>query len=365
MADQGGERTEKATPKKRRDARERGQVLKSAEVNHALSLLILFGALYMLSTFILNRALTLVQRSFSSENLVRPPMDGGQLQQIALESLWSLVLMALPILGVALLSGLLVNYLQVGFLFTTKTLAPKFSRINPMEGFKRIFSVRTIAELMKSLLKVGIIVWVAVSIIEPKIHEIPNMLSVAPWQAFGYVLGLAAELGMKISLALLILALADYFFQWWQYEKDLRMTKQEIKDEYKLTEGDPQIKGQIRQKQRQMATMRMMQSVPEADVVITNPTHYAVALRYQDGLDAAPVVLAKGKDHIALRIREIASQHGIERVENRPLAQALFASCEVGDAIPEQLYQAVAEVLAYVYRMKRGGKKPPVGGGQT
>lgn len=354
--DQGGERTEKATPKKRRDARERGQILKSTEVNHALSLLILFGALYILHNLIYGNALALLQRALSEQNLVREPLDGGALYEVVLQSLGSLALMALPILGVALLCGLLVNYVQVGFLFTTKALMPKFSRISPIQGFKRIFSVRTLAELLKSLLKVGVIVWVTVSVLQPKLKELPNYLAVPPWESFGYALGLAGELGLKISLALLVLALADYLFQWWQYEKDLRMTKQEVKDEYKLTEGDPQIKGQIRQKQRQMAAMRMMQSVPEADVVITNPTHYAIALRYQDGRDAAPVVLAKGKDHLALRIREIASQHAIERVENRALAHALYASCEVGDAIPEQLYQAVAEVLAYVYRMKQGNR---------
>lgn len=356
---QGGERTEKATPKKRRDARERGQVLKSTEINHALSLLILFGALYILHGFIYHHALELIQTALSEQNLMRPSMNGGELYQVAIQSLRSLALMSLPILGVALFSGLLVNYVQVGFLFTTQTLMPKFSRISPIQGFKRIFSMRTLVELVKSLLKISVILWVTVSTLQPKLPEVPNMLAVSPWDSFGYALGLAGELGLKISLALLILALADYLFQWWQYEKDLRMTKQEIKDEYKLTEGDPQIKGQIRQKQRQMAAMRMMQSVPEADVVITNPTHYAIALRYQDGTDSAPVVLAKGKGHLALRIREIASQHGVERVENRALAHALYASCEVGDAIPEQLYQSVAEVLAYVYRMKQGNRPHP------
>jgi len=254
-------------------------------------------------------------------------------------------------------AGVLVNIIQVGFLFTTKPLAPKFSRVNPLAGFKRLFSIRSIVELVKSLAKVAIIVLLCYGDIEKFLGNLPISMMSFPIETIDFTMRTAFSMGLKVAMFTLAVGVGDFAFQSWKYEKDMRMSKQEVKDEYKTMEGDPKIKGKIRQKQRQMAAMRMMQSVPDADVVITNPTHYAIALAYDESVSAAPVVLAKGKDLIAAKIKDIAHAHGIETVENRPLAQALYAVCEVGDPIPATLYQAVAEVLAMVYNLKRPQKR--------
>jgi flagellar biosynthesis protein FlhB len=240
----------------------------------------------------------------------------------------------------------------VGFLFTAKALRPKMSRINPKEGFKRIFSVRSLAELVKAVLKIAALGWVAWGEYVANLSRFPEMAEQGLLQGAALMADMAINIAFKMALVLLALAAADYFYQWWRREKELRMTKQEIKDEFKLTEGDPQTKSRIRQKQRQIGMMRMMQSIPTANVVITNPTHYAIALRYKEGRDAAPVVVAKGKDFVAQRIKEEARKYGVEMVENRPLAQALYVYCDIGDSVPKDMYKAVAEVLAYVYRLK-------------
>jgi flagellar biosynthetic protein FlhB len=264
----------------------------------------------------------------------------------------SIATIAAPLLALALVIALAANIAQVGFLFSAKALRPKMSRINPMEGFKRIFSSRSLAELLKAVLKIVALGWVAWGEYVANLPKFPDLSSQGLLQASSLMTSIAMGIAFKMALVLLAIAAADFFYQWWRRERELRMTKQEIKDEYKLTEGDPQTKGRIRQKQKQIGMMRMMQSVPTANVVITNPTHYAIALRYREGSDAAPVVVAKGKDFVAQRIKEEARKYGVEMVENRPLAQALYVYCDIGDAIPKDMYKAVAEVLATVYRIK-------------
>jgi flagellar biosynthetic protein FlhB len=261
-------------------------------------------------------------------------------------------------LGTALAAGVIINVLQVGFLFTTKTLSPKLDRISPIKGFSRVFSIRTLTELVKSVLKVTVLGYIAYTSYRKLLAEFPNYIGRDIHGLFLSTMELAFTIALKMAAAFALIAAGDYLFQWWKFEKDMRMTKQEVKDEYKMTEGDPQIKSKIRQKQRQMSAMRMMAQVPTADVVITNPTHYAVALKYEDGVSDAPTVVAKGKDFLARKIRETAAEHGVEMVENKTLARALYESCELGDTIPPEFYQVVADILVYVYRKKRGPARP-------
>ena len=350
----GGERTEKATPKKRKDARERGQVRKSTELVTAIMLLALFGALRFLGPSIWERmgALTksvLTGQYFSGEVLCASDIP-RLLAQVSLDFAW----MILPLLAVALVVGVASNLLQVGFLFSTKALQPKMNRLNPLSGLKRMFSIHTLYELAKSILKVILIGVIAYNQYLAAVDQFSASAQMAPAEAIKIIWLLITDMGLRIGIALLLLSGLDYFYQWWKYEKDLRMTKYEVKLEYKQQEGDPQVKGRIKQKQRQMAMMRMMQAVPEADVVITNPTHYAVALKYDETKAPAPLVTAKGQDFVAQKIKEVAREHGVEIVENKAVAQGLYALCEIGSEVPFELYQAVAEVLAYVYKLRKG-----------
>jgi flagellar biosynthetic protein FlhB len=258
----------------------------------------------------------------------------------------------LPVSGLIMIAGLAINYWQVGFLFTTKPIIPRLSRINPIEGLKRVFSKRALVELLKSLLKLAIIIFISY---HDFMSNMGVMVQFAQWnvnKSFLKVADMAFGIGIKIALVLLILAVFDYFYQWWEYEKSLRMTKQELKDEYKEVEGHPLIRSKIREKQRQIGMRRMMQEIPRADVVITNPVHFAVALCYEPKENDAPVVVAKGQDYLALKIKEVAREHGVFIVENKPLAQMLYKSTDIGQAIPPELFHAVAEVLAFVYSAK-------------
>ncbi len=347
---QSGERTEKATPKRRREARQRGQVRKSAEVNIAFILLVDFGVLAIFGNYIADNLTAFLKAFFGGT--VPAMLDPTTVGNLFLDAMLHFAMVVAPILAASVISAVLINVVQVGFLFSTKAAAPKFDKINPIKGFKRIFSVRSLIELLKNILKIVIVAWLAYGEYQAQLGSMPNMMALNVADASRAMVSLLTGLAFKLGFALLIFAAFDYMYQWWRYEKDLRMTKQEIRDEYKITEGDPQTKGRIRQKQRQISSLRMMHSVPQADVVVTNPTQYAIALQYDDKQHKAPVVLAKGKDNLARRIREIATEHHIEMVENKPLAQALYFYCEVGDEVPEDLYKAVAEILAYVYRLK-------------
>lgn len=350
---QSGEKTERATPKKRRDAREKGQVLKSTEVNTAVSLLTMFGTLKLLSGFITGHTASLVTLCLSPEFAgVASDLAYQNMFPLLTRMLYHACMILAPLLLCAMVIGVCTNVLQVGFLFNPKSLMPKFSRISPMQGFKRIFSSRTIAELVKSVLKVVVLGYLVYDEYIANMASLPGMMAMELPRAVGQMVDIIFSIGFKAGMALLAIAAADFLYQWWVFEKDLRMTKQEVKDEYKMTEGDPKIKSRIRQKQREMGMMRMMQAVPQADVVITNPTHYAVALQYKEDKMAAPTVIAKGKDQVAFRIREKAAEHDIRIIENRPVAQSLYFHCEVGDPIPEAMYQAVAEILALVYRAR-------------
>lgn len=353
----GGERTEKATPKKRRDARERGQVRKSNELVTAAMMLLLFGALRLLGPGMWERMAALMRAGLTGQLFMGEALEPGEIPRVlargSLEMGWAM----LPILGVAFLGAAAINLIQVGFLFSSKALEPKLDRLNPLKGFQRIFSAHTLYELGKSILKIILIGFIAYGKYTAAMERFREVAWKDPALAGGLILFLITDAGLSVGLALLVMAGVDYFYQWWRYEKDLRMTKYEVKLEYKQQEGDPQVKGRIKQKQRQMAMMRMMQAVPQADVVITNPTHYAVALQYDEAKAAAPVVTAKGQGFLAQRIKEVAKEHGVELVEDRAVAQGLYQMCEIGSEVPFELYQAVAEILAYVYKLKKGRRE--------
>jgi flagellar biosynthetic protein FlhB len=263
---------------------------------------------------------------------------------------WLLIVWPFFLFGFAI--AFLVNVVQVGWEFSAKPMQPKLSKMNPINGFKRIFSKDSLFELVKSIVKVGVIIYIAYSSLRDQANDIYILYDLDLNRAVALVGNLIINVGLKISFVYLIVALVDYIYQKHKFNEDMKMTKQEVKDEYKNTEGDPQIKGRQRRKMQEVSQKRMMQDVPKADVVITNPTHLAVALQYDASTSPAPVVLAKGEDFLAQKIKDIARENHIEIVENKPLARMLYHNVDVGAQIPPELYQAVAEVLAAVYQAK-------------
>jgi len=351
---QGGEKTEKATPKKRRDARKKGQVRQSPEVNTTFCALMMFGLLFIIWPWFVERLMYIYNEHLGPQSIIMASrgLTPNELMGLLVRVLMDMAGALFPVLGMALVAGLAINVIQIGFLFTTDTLKPKLNKISPISGFKRMFSVKTLVDLAKSLMKIAILGYIAYSDYTNMLEEFPGFIGRDVHTSFIEIMRNAFLTALKMCLAMIFISIADFLFQWWKYEKDLKMTKQEVKDEYKMMEGDPQIKGKIRAKQRQMSAMRMMSKVPEADVVITNPTHYAIALKYDDTVSTAPIVTAKGQDYLARKIKEVAIEHRIDIVENPPLAQSLYALCEVDDEIPADFYQAVADILVFVYRQK-------------
>ncbi len=257
-----------------------------------------------------------------------------------------------PFLVVGFILSFLADYLQVKWKVTTKPLQPKFSKMNPINGFKRIFSMNSLVELLKAILKIALISYVVYTTIRDKLQVIYLLFHMTLWQGIATAADIAISIGMKVSFVYLIIAALDFAYQKHKFNKDQMMTKQEIKDEYKNAEGDPAIKGKQRQRMQEASRRRMMQDIPKADVVITNPTHFAVASEYVAVVAAAPVVLAMGEDHLAAKIKEAARENHVEIVENKPLARMLYYNVDIGQQVPPELYQAVAEVLAMVYHMQ-------------
>jgi len=314
----------------------------------------MFGLLFIIWPWFVEQLMSIFEEHLGPQSIsqARGGMNPNELMATFVRVMTQLLGALLPIIGTALLAGVAINLLQVGFLFTTKSLGIKLNRISPISGFKRMFSVKTVVELLKSLLKIVLIGYIAYSEYSNLINDFSGYIGRDVRSSFIEIMRTAFQMALKMCIVMVFISIADFLYQWWKYEKDLRMTKQEVKDEYKMMEGDPHIKSKIRAKQRQMSIMRMMDRVPEADVVITNPTHYAVALKYDDTVSNAPVVIAKGQDYLARKIRELAQEHRVEIVENPPLAQSLYALCDVDDEIPADLYQAVADILVFVYKQK-------------
>ncbi len=345
-----GEKTEKATPRRKQDARKKGQVAKSSDLSPAFTLTAVFLAFLLTGSWMLDTFLRILRESFLTYATWQ--VNEENLRVMTMQLTYEAAKIVAPVLGVALIVSLAVNYLQVGFLFTVEPLQMKLEKLNPLEGAKRIFSLRSLVELLKSILKIATGLIVAYVILSKAKDELPRLSMESIGAVLGFTSSQVSKLGLYIGLALIVLAALDYGYQRFEYEKSLRMSKQDIKDEYKKTEGDPMIKSKIKERQRQMAMRRMMQELPKADVVITNPTHFAVAIRYEAKTMSAPTVIAKGQDYLALKIREIAKRHRIVIMENKPLARALYNQVEIGEQIPEELFKAVAEVLAYVYKLQ-------------
>ena len=271
--------------------------------------------------------------------------------QLFLVTVFTALKCALPLLLAAFLLGILSHGVQTRFNVAFKALRPKFSKLNPIKGIKKLFSLKNLMEVLKSLIKIGLLLILLYNILTADLAQMGRMVGLPVTNSAVLTLNMIFDLVMKVCLAFTVVAFFDFLFQRWQYEKDLKMTKQEVKDEFKQTEGNPEIKGRIRRIQRQMAPSRMKQKVPEADVIIRNPTHFAVAIKYDPEKHTAPIVLAKGQDELALRIVRMGEEHGVYVIENRPLARALYASCELDREIPAEFYGAVAEVLVYIYRV--------------
>jgi len=343
------EKTEEPTPKKLEDARKEGNIAKSQEVSGFVVLLV--GAVLLVFylkyvTFYLEDFFR-YYTSFIGVELTKEIVFG-----IILKSIEYIFLLLAPIVIALMLAGIIGNVMQFGFLFTIKPIIPKFDKLNPINGLKRLFSIKTIVEGVKTTLKTFIAFLVGGIIFVHFLSEIPRLELMSFFEQLRWFEEKAIILIFSMLGVFFVFAVIDFIWQKYNYKKSLRMSKQEIKDEFKQTEGNPEVKAKIRQLQREMAKKRMMAEVPKADVVITNPTHYAVAIRYDKTKDEAPRVIAKGVDKLALKIKEIARETGVMIVENPSLARELYRSVDVDEVIPPKLYKAVAEVLAFVYRAK-------------
>lgn len=342
------ERTEQATPRKRKDAREKGQVAKSMEINATLGLLATLLALKWLGPSLIAGWKELAAGNLSmighTSDLSIPV-----LQTAFIHSGGGFLRLVMPLLLVVMVTGIVSNVLQTGFIFSAKSLAFDFARLNPAQGITRMFSMRSATDLLKSTAKALVLGGVIYSFFRHHSTELTTLSTLDLQQLGPKLSSMCLDLLLKATMVLIVIAGLDYIFQRWQFEKTLRMTKQEVKEEYKRLEGDPQIKGRIRQKQREIAQRRMMSDVKKATVILTNPTHLAVALLYDPDNMAAPKVVAKGQRLIAQKIKELAKEHHIPVIENKPLARSLFAACEIGDVIPAELYEAVAEIIAFVF----------------
>jgi flagellar biosynthetic protein FlhB len=279
-------------------------------------------------------------------------INTDNIQILAMGWVYDFFIFIAPVLITVLVAGILANFVQVGLVFSAEALEPKFSKIDPFKGFQRLFSLKSFAELTKSIVKLCIVSYVAYVTVKDEMEVLPSLMDRSIGDIMVYMGEISFKIILRTSWVLIVLAVLDYVYQRWEYEKGLRMSRQEIKDEYKQTEGDPLMKARIRRIQREMARKRMMAKVPKADVVITNPDHIAVALEYDQLRMFAPVVVAKGVGFIAEKIKEIARQNNVPIIENKPLAQVLNKMVKVNEVIPENLYKAVAEVLAYIYGLK-------------
>ncbi|MCR5503370.1 MAG: flagellar biosynthesis protein FlhB [Lachnospiraceae bacterium] len=352
----GGEKTEEPTSKKLKDARKDGQVAKSKEIANAATIL----AMFLLIRIYLGTLGTNFMGFFSYMYGIIPDTIrhyDGEIPSLSIvgavrTGMIRLLLMVAPFLLTAFGIAFVSDLVQVKWEPTTKPLKPKFKNLNPVNGVKRIFSMNSLINLLKSLLKLILVGAVVYSYVKGIINGIYGLYDLTLKQVIGLLGQIVTDLGIRIAAVYIIIAAADYGYQKWKFHEDMKMTKQEVKDEFKTYEGDPQIKGKQRQRMREASMRRMMQELPSADVVITNPTHYAVAIRYDRGSDDAPFVIAKGADYLAQKIREVAKEHEIYIYEDKPLARMLYANVDLMMPIPPELYEAVANVLAFVYQIE-------------
>ena len=350
-------KTEKATPKKRSDARKKGQVAKSAELNTAVILLVFFIGLQALGSYYLTEMDRLLISGYSQlPSILAEETTTGLVKQLG-EAVKAILLISAPLWLCLFVGAFVVAIAQVGYHPTFSPLAPKMSKMNPLSGLKRMVSKDMIMELLKGLGKIAILGSVFLSEIEKALPIFMTFHEQTMRQILINIGTILVDIGISIGGAFLVIAILDYAYQKYKFEDSIKMSKQEVKDEYKQAEGDPQIKGKIRQKMREMSMKRMMQAIPEADVIITNPTHFAVVIAYDSKKHAAPMVVAKGVDYVAQKIKEKGKEHKIHIVENKPLARMLYYTVEIDRPIPEELYHAVAEVLAFVYNLDENKRR--------
>ncbi|MCB0879530.1 MAG: flagellar biosynthesis protein FlhB [Thermoleophilia bacterium] len=352
MADSGSDKTERATPKRREDARKEGNVLRSMEINSAFAMLFGFLILTIWGPRMWSALVVDVRHRF--ETLGEAGTASFQIEDVMelfMGVIRVMLVVTAPIMFGMLVVGVLASVVQVKPKVTPSVLKPRFSKLNPISGFKQRFGPAALFELAKNLLKLVAVAVPAGLVLWNRRDELMALGDVEPIAAGALIVDLTMGIGFRVAGIYVAIALIDYLYQRHRYEKNLKMTKHEVKQEMKQQELSPELKAAQRRRQRDMARRRMLSDVPTADVVITNPTHYSIALKY-DSERGAPQVVAKGVDLLALRIREIADEAGVMRVENRPLARELYANVEVGHLIPAELYAAVAEVLAYVYRIE-------------
>jgi flagellar biosynthetic protein FlhB len=352
MPETGGqERTEKATPKRRRDARKKGQVAQSRELSSVMILMTALGFFYFAGSWIFDSLLQVIGGVYGHLDTLR--LDAvSEVNAFSVEIFKKVLLILIPFFVPILIAGMAGNIGQIGFEFHGEPMSPKLTRLNPIAGLKKLVSLRSMVEVIKSVIKILFIGGIAFGIVKNETTAMPALMQQEVVDILLFIGRVAFKIFFFVCLALIVVAFLDYAYQRWQYEQSLKMTKQEVKDERRQIEGDPKVKGRIRRVQLELARRRMMEAVPEADVVITNPVHLAVALKFDAAKMIAPTIVAKGSGYVAERIKEIARSHQVPIVENKPLAQALHKMAEIGEFIPVELYRAVAEVLAYVYRLK-------------
>jgi len=349
--DSGMDRTEKPTPKKLEDARKKGQVAQSREIPSAMILMTSLAVFYFGGRAMARQLAEFMQISFRN-------LDGGwthSVESVQLMAVWLVkgtLSIIMPMMLALLAIGIVANVAQFGFNLKEDLLVPDFKKLDPFSGMKRLVSLKALVELAKSVIKIGFVGLIAYLVLRQELVAIPSLIRAEVTETALYMGKVAFKIAFFVCLGLVVLAAADYAYQRWQHRKNLMMTKQEVKEERKQSDGDPQVKSRIRSMQMEMAQRRMMAAIPTADVVITNPTHFAIAVKFDAQAMDAPQVVAKGADFVAQRIREIAQEHDVPLVENKPLARALYGSTDIGGFIPTELYRAVAEVLAYVYRLK-------------
>ena len=351
--DQDAEKTEEATQTRREDFRKRGQVAQSRELASALFVLFGVGLIAAFGPFFFQQVQDIFRHTYGADLVAA--VRSGDLLPAASFAMKKMVLLLLPIAGITLLIGIGSTVVQVGFLNVEDALTPKWEKLDPVEGLKRLFSLRNLFEGIKAILKIVVIGVVVYFSMRSQLLKLPMISQMDVNQIFVYLSDLVVRVLFAVGLSLLTVALVDYFFQRWELEKRMMMTKQEVKEEHKSREGDPLIKARIRRVQKEMSQRRMMEKVPSASVIVTNPTHIAVALKYTADLPA-PQLIAKGGDLIAEKIKEIAKQHSIPIVENKPLARTIFKTMKIGQVIPRELFVAVAEVLSYVFKLKKKRK---------
>lgn len=355
MPGDAGDKTEAPTPRRREESRSKGQIARSQDLSSSILLL---GGMICLRWFGPHLIETLTGALRHHISMTDVP-DATQIDVIPIMmSLTAAVLGAVgPIMVGLLIVALISHLIQVGFVFTTDPLAPNLNKLNPINGFQRLFSMRTIVQLGMNMLKLTFVCLVGYSVIESRLGKIFLAMEVGGWAQLALVAQIVYEIGLILAVVLFVLALIDYIWQRWRHEQDIKMTKEEVKEELRRMEGDPVIKQRRRKMQLAAALQHIRKNVPKADVVVTNPTELAIAIKYDSDNMAAPRVIAKGQDYLAAKIREIAAKYGIPIIERKPLAQALFKTVEVGQEVPEQFYKAIAEILAYVYELNGKARK--------